>query len=202
MTEPQAARLRSGQPIRIAPRLVLGDTVEGGTIKALAHGELVALGQLRGWRAQPVARFQRPERPRPSSRRTRRCRSRKSASTSSSTIMPCTRAIPARRRCRCAILTERIGNLTEHLKAHKKDFASRRGLLMMVGQRRRLLDYLQSERQQPAIGRSSSGSACVVDTGTQAFLQGAAPRLTRRRAGPLWWRTGCLPLPGHQKGLG
>ena len=41
-----------------------------------------------------------------------------------------------------AILSERIGNLTEHLKAHKKDFASRRGLLMMVGQRRRLLDYL------------------------------------------------------------
>jgi small subunit ribosomal protein S15 len=42
----------------------------------------------------------------------------------------------------CAILSERIGNLTEHLKDHQKDFASRRGLLMMVGQRRRLLDYL------------------------------------------------------------
>ena len=42
-----------------------------------------------------------------------------------------------------AILSERIGNLTEHLKAHQKDFASRRGLLMMVGQRRRLLDYLR-----------------------------------------------------------
>ncbi len=42
----------------------------------------------------------------------------------------------------CAILSERIGNLTEHLKMHQKDFASRRGLLMMVGQRRRLLDYL------------------------------------------------------------
>ena len=42
----------------------------------------------------------------------------------------------------CAILSERIGNLTEHLKSHQKDFASRRGLLMMVGQRRRLLDYL------------------------------------------------------------
>ena len=41
-----------------------------------------------------------------------------------------------------AILTERINNLTEHLKSHKKDFHSRRGLLMMVGQRRRLLDYL------------------------------------------------------------
>ena len=42
-----------------------------------------------------------------------------------------------------AILTERIASLTEHLKAHQKDFASRRGLLMMVGQRRRLLDYLR-----------------------------------------------------------
>ena len=42
-----------------------------------------------------------------------------------------------------AILSERIRNLTEHMKAHKKDFHSRRGLLMMVGQRRRLLDYLK-----------------------------------------------------------
>jgi small subunit ribosomal protein S15 len=41
-----------------------------------------------------------------------------------------------------AILSERIRNLTEHLKTHKKDTHSRRGLLMMVGQRRRLLDYL------------------------------------------------------------
>lgn len=44
-----------------------------------------------------------------------------------------------------AILTERIVNLTEHLKSHKKDFHSRRGLLMMVGQRRRLLDYLKKK---------------------------------------------------------
>ncbi len=42
-----------------------------------------------------------------------------------------------------AILSERIRNLTEHLKAHAKDFHSRRGLLMMVGQRRGLLDYLK-----------------------------------------------------------
>jgi small subunit ribosomal protein S15 len=46
-----------------------------------------------------------------------------------------------------AILTERISNLTEHLKLHKKDFASRRGLLMMVGQRRRLLDYLRRKEE-------------------------------------------------------
>ena len=46
-----------------------------------------------------------------------------------------------------AILSERIVNLTEHLKEHKKDFHSRRGLLMMVGQRRRLLDYLKRKNQ-------------------------------------------------------
>ena len=45
-----------------------------------------------------------------------------------------------------AILTERITNLTGHLKTHKKDFHSRRGLLMMVGQRRRLLDYVKRKK--------------------------------------------------------
>ncbi len=42
-----------------------------------------------------------------------------------------------------ALLTERINHLTEHLKQHKKDFTSRRGLLMMVGKRGALLKYLQ-----------------------------------------------------------
>ena len=42
-----------------------------------------------------------------------------------------------------AVLTERIRNLTQHMQSHKKDFHSRRGLLMMVGQRRRLLDYVK-----------------------------------------------------------
>jgi small subunit ribosomal protein S15 len=42
-----------------------------------------------------------------------------------------------------ALLTENINNLTEHFKTHKKDFAGRRGLLKMVGQRRNLLDYLR-----------------------------------------------------------
>lgn len=44
-----------------------------------------------------------------------------------------------------ALLSERISHLTEHLKTHKKDFHSRRGLLMMVGQRRGLLNYLKSK---------------------------------------------------------
>ncbi len=42
-----------------------------------------------------------------------------------------------------ALLSERIGQLTEHFKTHKKDHASRRGLLMLVSKRRRLLDYLK-----------------------------------------------------------
>ncbi len=44
-----------------------------------------------------------------------------------------------------ALLTQRINHLTEHLQNNKKDHSSRRGLLMMVGQRRRLLEYLQSK---------------------------------------------------------
>ncbi len=55
-----------------------------------------------------------------------------------------------------ALLTERIVNLTEHLKTHAKDFHSRRGLLMLVGRHRRLLDYLKgknNERYTALIGR-------------------------------------------------
>jgi small subunit ribosomal protein S15 len=44
-----------------------------------------------------------------------------------------------------AILTKRINDLTEHFKTHTKDFHSRRGLFIMVGQRRRLLDYLKKK---------------------------------------------------------
>ncbi|MEO0729046.1 MAG: 30S ribosomal protein S15 [Pseudomonadota bacterium] len=55
-----------------------------------------------------------------------------------------------------AILTERITNLTEHFKSHKKDNHSRRGLLKMVSQRRQLLDYVKGkdvERYQTVIKR-------------------------------------------------
>jgi small subunit ribosomal protein S15 len=45
----------------------------------------------------------------------------------------------------CAVLSERINNLTEHFKTNPKDFHSRRGLLMLVGRRRRLLDYLKAK---------------------------------------------------------
>ncbi|MCH9051964.1 MAG: 30S ribosomal protein S15 [Proteobacteria bacterium] len=46
-----------------------------------------------------------------------------------------------------AILSERIVNLTEHLKIHKHDYHSRRGLIIMVGKRRRLLDYLKRKNE-------------------------------------------------------
>ena len=46
-------------------------------------------------------------------------------------------------RVQVALLTQRINDLTEHLRDHKKDHASRRGLLMLVGRRRRFLNYMQ-----------------------------------------------------------
>jgi small subunit ribosomal protein S15 len=55
-----------------------------------------------------------------------------------------------------ALISDRIVSLTEHLKTHKKDFHSRRGLLVLVGQRRGLLDYLKSRdkaRYETLIGR-------------------------------------------------
>lgn len=55
-----------------------------------------------------------------------------------------------------ALLSERIGYLTEHFRVHKKDHHSRRGLLKLVGQRRRLLDYLSKKdmkRYKETIGR-------------------------------------------------
>ncbi len=55
-----------------------------------------------------------------------------------------------------ALLSARINHLTEHLKVHKKDFHSRRGLLMLVGRRRRLLDYVRKndvERYREIVAR-------------------------------------------------
>lgn len=55
-----------------------------------------------------------------------------------------------------AILSERIGQLTEHFKTHKKDHGSRRGLLMLVSKRRSLLDYLKkndADRYRDVIGK-------------------------------------------------
>lgn len=51
-----------------------------------------------------------------------------------------------------AILTTRINSLTEHMRTHTKDFATRRGLLAMVSRRRRLLDYLRKHDPQTYLG--------------------------------------------------
>ena len=81
-------------------------------------------------------------------------------------------------RVQIALLTERINDLTEHLRAHKKDHHSRRGLLMLVGQRRRLLNYLQRKRPR-GLPRAHQGArpapVSVVAPGTPA------PDFTLRR---------------------
>lgn len=51
-----------------------------------------------------------------------------------------------------AVLTKKVSDLTKHLKEHKKDFDSRRGLLMMVGKRRRLLNYLKKTDESKYMG--------------------------------------------------
>ena len=48
----------------------------------------------------------------------------------------------------CAMLTRRISNLTEHFKTHKKDFHSRRGLLILIGQRKRILAYVKKKSEE------------------------------------------------------
>lgn len=57
VTEPQAARLRSGHPIQIVPRLVVGEAMEGGTIQAVREGEVVALGRLVDGELSPLRVF-------------------------------------------------------------------------------------------------------------------------------------------------
>ena len=88
-----------------------------------------------------------------------------------------------------ALLSERISNLTEHLKTHAKDFHSRRGLLMLVGRRRRLLDYLKAKdqrRYEGLIGRLNlpPRSLCRGHRGGR-----------RRCSSTATWRCGSPPGP-------
>ena len=62
-----------------------------------------------------------------------------------------------------ALLTDRIQHLTEHLKQHPKDHHSRRGLLMLVGRRRRMLDYINAASTSSATASSSPSSASAAD---------------------------------------
>ncbi len=89
-----------------------------------------------------------------------------------------------------ALLTDRINHLTEHLKSHKKDHHSRRGLLMLVGKRRRFLDYLKTndiERYRSVIaelGPASLSTPCLH-----------LISLSTGPAGPVDTRPGHLPGP-------
>ena len=73
-----------------------------------------------------------------------------------------------------AVLTERIRNLTEHMKDHKKDFISRRGLLLLVGQRRRLLDYVKKNYQERAFFANKNAKFALAALGNDAGIIGAA----------------------------
>ena len=98
-----------------------------------------------------------------------------------------------------ALLTARINELTEHLREHKKDHHSRRGLLMLVGKRRRLLKYLQSRDIDALPASSSSSSACADDRGWRrgAGLHAAGPGrqrgLARRTSAGKHGRARLLP---------
>ena len=70
-----------------------------------------------------------------------------------------------------ALLTDRINQLTEHLKVHKKDHHSRRGLLMLVGRRRRLLDYVRQERRRALPRDHRQARPAPLDTATNEDRQ-------------------------------
>ena len=145
LTESEAAGLMHGQAISLVAlmgRIPRSADPDGGLARAMAGDRVVGLCRLAG-RAAPA-------------------RADSLTSDDRSNLM----SITAERRTaligeyktgsddtgspevQVAILTERINNLTEHLKTHAKDFHSRRGLLMMVGRRRRLLDYVKRKNQQ------------------------------------------------------
>ena len=145
VTEPQALRLRAGQPIRVAPALLGERWAKPATVRAMRAGELIALARLEGMELSPVRVFQTGPMPTGIPRMTITAE-RKQALISEYATHEGDTGSPE---VQVAILTERITGLTEHLKAHQKDFASRRGLLMMVGQRRRLLDYLRRTQRGP-----------------------------------------------------
>jgi small subunit ribosomal protein S15 len=76
-----------------------------------------------------------------------------------------------------ALLTEKIKYLTEHFKVHKRDHASRRGLLRMVGQRRRLLDYLKATRvdRYRAVVEGTRTAPLTLSRGSNGPRPGPAP---------------------------
>ena len=110
-----------------------------------------------------------------------------------------------------ALLSERIGQLTEHFKTHLKDHGSRRGLLMMVSRRRRLLDYLKkydSERYKTVVSKLGTPQIIHADrTRGEPELQPPRARATGRCSGrehspfayPRELRMGTPSPPAHIK---
>ena len=94
------------------------------------------------------------------------------------------RATPVHRKSRWRSLSERIGNLTEHFKTHAKDNHSRRGLLKLVSQRRRLLDYVKSRKPGALSRRSSNGSDYAVNASFDAVAPKGIPRLFSGKVRP------------------
>ena len=90
-----------------------------------------------------------------------------------------------------ALLTQRINHLTEHLKQNKKDHASRRGLLMMVGRRRRLLDYVHrhdADRYRSLTQRLKlRHSHCFEGRPLRSFFFGILGNTTPAEEIPRWW---------------
>ena len=191
VTEPQALRLRAGQPIRVAPAL-LGDAAgEPATVRAMRAGELIALARLEGVELSPMRVFQHWPDAERKPRMTITAERKQTLITDYATHDGDTGSPEVQ----VAILTDRILGLTEHLKLHQKDFASRRGLLMMVGQRRRLLDYLRrtQEGALPDVDRAAGPAALSERDRAAAMGRPPADRRPARRA-PSWPRQpGCRP---------
>ena len=96
-----------------------------------------------------------------------------------------------------ALLTQRIKDLTEHLKTHKHDHHSRRGLLLLVGQRRRLLGYLQRSTS-PATAAWSTSSACADNASTSPAPVAGAGLVGRAPTAP--HSATASPAPPHRVG--
>ena len=153
MTEAEANGLRHGQAISLVTlmgRIPGSADPAGGLVRAMAGGRVIgpgpAGGRLDEARADAVTRTE-------ETISMSITAERRTALIGEYANAPADTGSPE---VQVALLSERIGNLTEHLKTHAKDFHSRRGLLMLVGRRRRLLDYLKAKnnsRYPALIGR-------------------------------------------------
>ena len=156
LTEAEVSGLRHGQAISLVTlmgRIPGSADPAGGLVRAMAGGRVIGLARLEdGW--MKPARMLYGLLPKETITMSITAE-RRTALIGEYATAPEDTGSPE---VQVALLSERIGNLTEHLKTHAKDFHSRRGLLMLVGRRRRLLDYLKAKNQgryETLIGRLS-----------------------------------------------